>query len=794
MKIQKAQPTGEREVLTGMIVNTTVLARIASKWQKTGMMPSPHSNIIGQLCVDFYRKHNSAPMKGISALVKKWAEGRDDESTVEAVTRFVRSLSDDYESTNEDINPSFVIDLAANLFNKTNYRNLIENVTSAVEANQLDKADKFRASFNKVELGVGAGVDIFNDMEAIEYCFAEAGETLIKYPGALGNFFAGELERDAFIAFQGPEKSGKSYWLIDMAYRAVMQKRKVVFFEVGDMSQRQVTMRFLARAARHPYRSSDGKWPVKVNIPNYLSPAANDDTASHVDFTEKIFQEPLTLLQGQRAMQRIVKEKLKTKKKLFQLKVYPTMTVTVAAIKSELAVMALDDWHPDCVAEGSLVLTNHGLVPIEKVRCSDRLWDGANWVKHDGPVYKGVRDVITYCGLTATPDHEIWTEQGWRTLESCSQMGLRISQTEHCGKEIRVGESYISDSSCSAAPVQEIRSDIQGEKRVCVCSMCQMQIGKMGVASESLSRNSKRMSNLLTTEKISNMVMAEIRGRSSTMYKSKRQPVETLWRERNRISFQNNYRNVSVGFETSGKFNIDSKFEIRGGSNQQRWALRARKSQIFNSCAKLFPHKKETNCSNDSQISTDVSTCQICRQCFKLPVQKNETVTKTNNCPMEFIHEKVRREKAPVWDILNAGPFHRFTVQGVLAHNCIFIDYADILAKPAGADDERSSIDGTWGQLRALSQELHCLIVTATQADAGSYDKRTQSKMNFSGDKRKNAHVTGMVGINVQGEEKERGLCRLNWIARREGEYSWRKCCTCAGALAIANPAILSSF
>ena len=61
-----------------------------------------------------------------------------------------------------------------------------------------------------------------------------------------------------------------------------------------------------------------------------------------------------------------------------------------------------------CIAEGQLVLTDHGLIPIEKVTVRDKVWDGENWVKHDGVIYKGEREVITYEGLTATPDHLIF--------------------------------------------------------------------------------------------------------------------------------------------------------------------------------------------------------------------------------------------------------------------------------------------------------------------------------------------------------------------------------------------------
>jgi DNA polymerase I-like protein with 3'-5' exonuclease and polymerase domains len=68
-----------------------------------------------------------------------------------------------------------------------------------------------------------------------------------------------------------------------------------------------------------------------------------------------------------------------------------------------------------CIAEGELVLTNHGLVPIEKITVDHLVWDGVEWVQHDGLVYQGIKEVITYDGLTATTDHEVWVGQD-RTL------------------------------------------------------------------------------------------------------------------------------------------------------------------------------------------------------------------------------------------------------------------------------------------------------------------------------------------------------------------------------------------
>lgn len=97
-----------------------------------------------------------------------------------------------------------------------------------------------------------------------------------------------------------------------------------------------------------------------------------------------------------------------------------------------------------CIAEGQLMLTNHGLVPIEKVTTDDLLWDGEQWVHHEGVIYKGKREVITYEGLTATPDHLVWIEGQSQPIQfgiavSC---GSHLVQTGDGGKAIRLGENY----------------------------------------------------------------------------------------------------------------------------------------------------------------------------------------------------------------------------------------------------------------------------------------------------------------------------------------------------------------
>jgi len=84
-----------------------------------------------------------------------------------------------------------------------------------------------------------------------------------------------------------------------------------------------------------------------------------------------------------------------------------------------------------CIAEGQLVLTDRGLVPIEEVTLDDKVWDGEKWVEHEGVVYKGEREVIAYEGLTATEDHLVWVEGELFPLSfgDAARNGLHLLQT-----------------------------------------------------------------------------------------------------------------------------------------------------------------------------------------------------------------------------------------------------------------------------------------------------------------------------------------------------------------------------
>lgn len=124
----------------------------------------------------------------------------------------------------------------------------------------------------------------------------------------------------------------------------------------------------------------------------------------------------------------------------------------------------------------------------------------------------------------------------------------------------------------------------------------------------------------------------------------------------------------------------------------------------------------------------------------------------------------------------------------------IVVDYADLLS----ADDNnisefRHRQDHVWKNLRALSQEKHALVLSATQADAKSYNSNRLSMSNFSEDKRKLAHVTAQYGLNQNKREKALGVMRINEIVVREASFSSDSEVSILQDLSIGRP-FLESF
>jgi uracil-DNA glycosylase family 4 len=84
-----------------------------------------------------------------------------------------------------------------------------------------------------------------------------------------------------------------------------------------------------------------------------------------------------------------------------------------------------------CLPSDTRVLTDKGgCISICEVRSEHLLWDGVEWVNHDGLISKGTQPVMQYQGLRATVDHGVWVVDGREMfLGEAALQGLDLAQT-----------------------------------------------------------------------------------------------------------------------------------------------------------------------------------------------------------------------------------------------------------------------------------------------------------------------------------------------------------------------------
>jgi hypothetical protein len=310
----------------------------------------------------------------------------------------------------------------------------------------------------------------------------------------------------------------------------------------------------------------------------------------------------------------------------------------------------------NCIAEGELVLTGRGLVPIEKVTLDMKLWDGYNWVNHCGTIFHGKQEVITYAGLTATKDHKVWTEKGWATFGRCASEQIPISQTGTFEQEIRETDGHFIGN------FQERES-----QQTLFKSKMRLWFGIVKRRYQCIKKSSW-LSNLRTPSTGSQMVKQSDNFSKTKMHESKRSCIRKIWRERHRVQIRK-----SVGDGSLCSKRVRFRSIKRNRPNRQQRSLRTWEFAAFNTGSKFSEHKTAKNRSFTTCFQKITSTSKIRgRHIKKLLFKRNDF--RTNNSQM--VQSEIMQTERKVWDILNAGPLHRFTVSNLLVSNCLVLDFA----------------------------------------------------------------------------------------------------------------------
>jgi hypothetical protein len=740
----KLKLTPEKELLIGLIVSDEFTQQIRPLLH-TSYLQSNSSKVIAKWCMDYYDQYHTAPNQFIQDIYNQNKKALPEDDAI-LISKTLSHVSEHY-TKKDTYNAQYAIDKALLYIRERRVSTLQEQLEHDLVVGHIDKAENAIMGYTKLARAEHEKTNLWDDTQVVHSIFNTESSSLFKMPGALGELL-GDFRRGNLYSYAGVAKRGKSRWLLQTAALASLHRMNTVVVSL-EMSKEETSEILLNSFVRKPTHKHTEE-PCEVTIPRF--------TEENSIVYDEVKSKPAT-----------VTDYLKWQKKAKML------GAPVHQIISEPDSMTIDDLNdklisleyyegftPDvlCIAEGSLVLTEgRGLVPIEQIKLSDKLWDGENWVSHDGLIYKGEKEVIKYGNIEATPDHLFWTEEGWRSLESCKELGLRIAQTECDGERIRIGENYISYSEGERKEQDKKRTKTVYMVRLReVWEMWKRKVDKLW---EPKKGDNKRMQDMHADEAPKGI--PDVVEEQGTLTIHKMQPsepsfLEILRRARNRISVQKHFRCLSMDKRESRN---SRRQKIRDRSNRQRWALRTGKSEMVDKKAKLSSYEKTYDYGKNISFPSIVSICKICRQYITKIIKKDDTKGSVGEMEPKYIQKK------SVWDIRNAGHFHRFTVQGVLAHNCI--DYADIL-KGKGYDS-RDRVNNIWMGLKRLAKQYHCAVITATHLNGDALLKDA-SGYNVGEDKRKLNHVSGMYILNQTEEEKRSQIMRVKATATRFGQYT----------------------
>lgn len=331
-----------------------------------------------------------------------------------------------------------------------------------------------------------------------------------------------------------------------------------------------------------------------------------------------------------------------------------------------------------CIAEGELVLTDKGLVPIQDVTLQHRLWNGLEWVHHEGVIFKGYKRVIKYEGLTATPDHIVYVyEQGTgkpREIQFgiAAACGSHLVQTGNGGANIRLGENNF--------PREKMESRM--ESSLCSDRMHGLRRKAMAVLKQSKKRYIERLSVLQSNKKsYSPEVVSEKSNSAETkMPEPARSKLSFIWGTRDKILFQQCLRSCRV-YDKYFRFTFA---RFRNRPYRQQWELREGEYPICHTERELCEQKNHGIISFRSKILglfRGHSKAQAQSRVYKRTNNgASQTSSKGQAQGMEDHSAEVR-----VYDILNAEGHHCFTVSNKLVHNCGYGGGVNAL-KAMGAD------------------------------------------------------------------------------------------------------------
>ena len=229
----------ERQIIIALIVSTDYLRQIRDIFN-VQFLESEMARRLAGWCIEFYDQYHEAPQKHIQDIYyEKLSQGLLPEIATEIEEDILPGLSEEYEQ--ESINVRYLLRQTRQHFTRQHLEMHKEQIEELLNAGKLNEAERISSAFKPLKTFSSNTVDLSKEssLSSVTSAFSEVKTPVIYYARQLGQFWNDELIKGGFVVLMGSEKRGKTWRLLEMSLRAARQKRKVAFFQAGDMTDNQ---------------------------------------------------------------------------------------------------------------------------------------------------------------------------------------------------------------------------------------------------------------------------------------------------------------------------------------------------------------------------------------------------------------------------------------------------------------------------------------------------------------------------------------------------------------------------
>lgn len=245
----------EKKILEGMIVNTSYLRDVV-KMIRPVYFQIDYVKKVSQWVLNYYQTYKKSPGEDLE-LIFRTESIKLKEAEAEIVSDMLQDISD---QSDQSFNKDYLLDETIQFCKQRSLSILISGVQSYILQGKIDKAEALVRDFHKVAKSTSEWINPFDKEEVQKTLEEDDANKLFKLPGVLGEMM-GYFHREWLVAVMAPMKRGKSFMSFEIAYYALTNKLKVVWYSL-EMNQTTIKKRIYKRLTAMAEQGGEYAYPV----------------------------------------------------------------------------------------------------------------------------------------------------------------------------------------------------------------------------------------------------------------------------------------------------------------------------------------------------------------------------------------------------------------------------------------------------------------------------------------------------------------------------------------------------